>query len=241
MGQVLERRAFRVPAALLAGVLAAAFSYFVLSAPFQYILHPRFGTITYAVAIHGWRDLRVSAVEVLLMQAILVTVLAFRGRRAFRLAAYCALAVSAFNVSLPIVIDYGVNLSSQSPFPGFWMRAASDAYQLMVSQRLLVDLPNETAIWLASATLAFAYTRAGRGLLTALLDSCCFAFVVLSAFSIGSHVVDPAWATSYVTLLQAGTSFQWFTNDDLLVASLTGLAVLSGAAVLLRSKPFRGA
>ena len=237
---MLERRSVRFLSALVAAAIGLLLFYSTALAPFQYVLHPRFGTITYAVAIYGWRDLRVAFLDVLFIQAAVFALLAARGWRAFRTAAYVALVVSAANLVLPILIDYGVNLSAQSPYPGLWMRAASDAYQVMVSQRQLVDLPDDFAIWLASTALVFAYTRLGRGLGLALLDSSCFAFAVLSLFSVGSHIIDPSWATTYVTLLQVGTSFQWFTNDDLLAVSLTGLAAFSSVRVVLERKAYPG-
>ena len=232
-------RKYRYVPAFLVLMLSVALAYSILLAPFQYVLHPRFGTITYAVAIYGWRDFRVDLLEVLLIQAVLLAVLSVASERAFRLATYCALAFSAFNLVLPIVVDYGVNLSNQSPFPGFWMKAASDAYQVMISQRLVVDLPRQVGIWAASTTLAFAYIRARRGLKVALLDSSCFAFAILTAFEVGSHIVDPTWASTYVTLLQLGTSFQWFSNDDLLVVSGLGLALLAGARLLFERREMR--
>lgn len=233
---MLERKSVRLLSLLISAAIGLLLLYSTALAPLQYVLHPRFGTITYAAAIYGWRDLRVAFLDVLFIQAAVFALLASRGRRAFRKAAYVALVVSAANLALPILIDYGVNLSASSPSPGLWMRAASDAYQAMIFQRQLVDLPNDMAIWLASTTLAFAYTRLGRGLGLALLDSSCFAFAVLGLFSVGSHIIDPSWSTTYVTLLQVGTSFQWFTNDDLLAVSLTGLAAFFSARVVLEKK-----
>jgi hypothetical protein len=216
-------------------VISLVLSYFILFAPFEYILRPHFGEIAYTVSIYGWSDLRVSILEVLLILVILLTTFTFADKRAFKSAVYCAMIFSAFNFILPITIDYGLNLSGQSPFPGFWTRAASDSFLAMISLRLTVDLPMEAAIWLASMTMVFALARINRGAKTAISDGLWFAFAVLSAFAIGDHIIDPSWFFTYVTLLQVGTALQWFSNEDLLVFSLLGFALLSAAKVLRRS------
>jgi hypothetical protein len=229
-GLVRENREYILGSALI--VLSLILSYSILYAPFEYILHPHFGEIAYTVSIYGWPDLRISFLEVLLILVIVLTAFTTANRRLFKFAIYCSMIFSAFNFILPVVIDYGLNLSGKSPLPGFWTRAASDSFLAMIFLRLTVNLPMEALIWLASMTMIFGLSRVDRGAKTAISDGLWFAFAVLSAFAIGDYVIDPSWFFTYVTLLQVGTAIQWFSNEDLLVSSVLGFALLSAAKVL---------
>ena len=93
----------------------------------------------------------------------------------------------------------------------------------------------DAGIYFALLLISFGILRRKQGTRESLLQTAWLGALVVLVFEVSLYLVAPQWRDVFVIYAQIGTPLQWFTNDDLLVASALSL----GLAQLMLSKSKR--
>jgi hypothetical protein len=91
-------------------------------------------------------------------------------------------------------------------------------------------------LYLTLALVSFAFLNRKSSLVPDMIQTLKIGTLLVVAFETALYFMDPEWRNVFVVTAQAGTSLQWFTNDDLLICALVVLIALQAASMRFKRR-----